>query len=192
MCLEYSFAYWVRRVQRYPHIPAWEQKKPYDSLGALNVRSVSEQFAVCTRILYPVTNSVPGRLERPGRLGRSKQRYVGALFVTGYNKRVHMYPHHGTLRTLSDHAGNNTVYPGTSDTILGKLPWVPESFTKFSRPLVRADGSTLHTVVITSTARSIKQRVTPEHRQFRLLSPNSTLGKDEIALPPPPPAVKAM
>ena len=51
-----------------------------------------------------------------------------------------------------------------SDTILGKLPWVPESFTRFSRPLERADGSTVHAVVITSTARSIKQRVKPEHR----------------------------
>ena len=44
-----------------------------------------------------------------------------------------------------------------SDTILGKLPWVPESFTKCSRPLVRPDGRTVHAVVIISTAWSIKQ-----------------------------------
>ena len=93
--------------------PRGNKKKRCDLLGASNVGNVGEQFAVCTRILYPVTNSVPGRLERPRRLGRSKRRYVGTLFVTGYNMRVHVYPHNGTFRTLSEHVGNNTVYPGT-------------------------------------------------------------------------------
>ena len=93
--------------------PRGNKKKCCDLLGASNVGNVGEQFAVCTSILYPVTNSVPGRLERPRRLGRSKRRYVGTLFVTGYNMRVHVYPHNGTVRTLSEHVGNNTVYPGT-------------------------------------------------------------------------------
>ena len=96
--------------------PRGNKKKLCDSLGASNVGNVGEQFAVCTRILYPVTTSVPGPLERPRRLGRSKRRCVGTLFVTGYNMRVHVYPHKGTFRTLSEHVGNNTVYPGTKSS----------------------------------------------------------------------------
>ena len=46
--------------------------------------------------------------------------------------------------------------PEWSDELPNQLPWVPESFTKFSRPLTQADGSTLRAVVITSTARSIR------------------------------------
>ena len=82
------------------------KKKHCGLLGASNVGDVGEQFAVRTRILYPVTNSVPGRLERPRRLGRSKRRYLGTLFVTTYNMRVYVYPHNGTFRTLSEHVGN--------------------------------------------------------------------------------------
>ena len=87
--------------------PRGNKKKRCDLLGASNVGDVREKFAVCTRILYPVTNSVPERLERPQGLGRSKQRYVGTLFVPG------KIQHNGTFRTLSEHVGNNTVYPGT-------------------------------------------------------------------------------
>ena len=54
-----------------------------------NVLNVPLCGYTCTRILYPVTNSVPTylRLERPRRRGRSKR--PGTLFVTGYNMRVH-------------------------------------------------------------------------------------------------------
>ena len=54
-----------------------------------NVLNVSSCGYTCTRILYPVTNSVPTylRLERPRRRGRTKR--PGTLFVTGYNMRVH-------------------------------------------------------------------------------------------------------
>ena len=54
-----------------------------------NVLNVPLRGYTCTRILYPVTNSVPTylRLERPRRRGRSKR--PGTLFVTGYNMRVH-------------------------------------------------------------------------------------------------------
>ena len=54
-----------------------------------NVLNVPLCGYTCTRILYPVTNSVPTylRLERPRRRGHSKR--PGTLFVTGYNMRVH-------------------------------------------------------------------------------------------------------
>ena len=54
-----------------------------------NVLNVPLCGYTCTRIVYPVTNSVPTylRLERPRRPGRSKR--PGTLFVTGYNMRVH-------------------------------------------------------------------------------------------------------
>ena len=54
-----------------------------------NVLNVPLRGYTCTRILYPVTNSVPTYLllERPRRRGRSKR--PGTLFVTGYNMRVH-------------------------------------------------------------------------------------------------------
>ena len=76
-----------------------------------------------THILYPVTHSVPGRSERSECLGRSKRRYVRTPFVTGYNMRVHMYPHNGTFRTLSQHARDKTVHPGTrSGNICSHVP----------------------------------------------------------------------
>ena len=75
----------------------WEHVLPLFVLGYTvlfptcsdNVLNVPLCGYICTRILYPVTNSVPTylHLERPRRRGRSKR--PGTLFVTGYNMQVH-------------------------------------------------------------------------------------------------------
>ena len=93
-----------------------------------NVLNVPLCGYICTRILYPVTNSVPTylRLERPRRQGRSKR--PGTLFVTGYNMRVHTANCSPTFPTFD--APNESqrflfvpmwVYAGTGE------PYVPGS-----------------------------------------------------------------